>query len=169
LVWLGSGDRGPSVWRRSPRAPPLAIAEGARTLKADGMAPSKGGRIMTGTQKPEKPQPGTPQSGKRDKALLNAWWALAFVPVGFFAAFAVGEGLMSAMGYEPGVDEPPGLQTLIISVAALIPYLVAPLLSLRWALIAHRQGYRAGTVTAAIAGALAVAFPLQMLIAAFVG
>lgn len=82
----------------------------------------------------------------------SAWLALLCTPVGFITAMLVGEGMMSALGYEPGIDTPPPLQELLITVVTLPILLVAPLLAIRWGLAGRRNGESGAIFPVAIGG-----------------
>ena len=84
--------------------------------------------------------------------------ALLCTPIGFIVALGVGEGIMSALGYEPGTDDPPLLQDLLISVAAFIPFAVAPGLSLYWGLRALRGRARGALLAVVVSTLLLVGF-----------
>ncbi len=111
---------------------------------------------------------------KRERALLTpaallrrAWWALAAIPLGFLAAMAVGEGVMSAMGYRPGFDNPPLVQDLTIALVALVVFLVAPVLALWWGIRAYRRGRRIAVVPVGVAAVVGLAMTVLSLVTAF--
>jgi hypothetical protein len=71
----------------------------------------------------------------------RAWWVLLLYPVSFVAAFLVGEGLASALGYEGGTSAtPPWYVPLVAGVPALALF-AAPGVA---AVLYGRRAYRAG-------------------------
>lgn len=83
----------------------------------------------------QQEQPVAP-TGQHSPWLTRAWIAVGLVPVFFFIAFAVGEGLYSMLGYESGTgDAPTG--TIVLVSAIVLAVVVAP------CVMAIRYGRRA--------------------------
>jgi hypothetical protein len=97
-----------------------------------------------------------PAPAERERRL--AWTALATIPVFFVLAFAVGEGLYAALGYDPGTGgEPLWVELLVAAVALpvfLAPCVAAVVLGRR----ARRGGDRGGLVPALIGGLVGAGF-----------
>lgn len=70
----------------------------------------------------KRPPTRTPRDS--DPWLGRAWSGVALVPVFFFIAFAVGEGLYALMGYKPENADAP----VWVHVVALIPVVVVVLI-----------------------------------------
>lgn len=88
----------------------------------------------------------------------SAWLSLLLVPIAFLGAFAVGEGLMSAMGYRVGFDTPPYWAGLLATTPALLVFAVPAVVGTHFARRAGRGGHRAGWIPAGIMIALTVFF-----------
>jgi hypothetical protein len=98
---------------------------------------------------PSRKQP-APDSGS---ALTWAWVAVALIPVFFFVAFAVGEGLTSLLGYPVGGDSPLWV-TLLSDLAATIAILLPCVAAVCYANRARKSGERRALIPLVI-GALA--------------
>jgi hypothetical protein len=91
----------------------------------------------------------------------KAWLTLLLgIPVAFFLAFGVGEGLLSALGYDPAdpLNRPPFWAGAISTIPALLVFAAPAFLATRFARRAAGAGDRRGWLPAGIAIALAVAF-----------
>jgi hypothetical protein len=91
---------------------------------------------MKTMQQSQRPAPGPAEASLW---LGRAWGAIALVPVFFLIAFAVGEGLYSAFGYDSGGSAPVWVE-LIVLVAVVAVCLV----SCAAAVYAGRRAIRAG-------------------------
>lgn len=56
------------------------------------------------------------------RAYRRAWWAVVAVPVALFAAFGIGEGLLSAVAGDS--DEPAAWQVAVAAIPALLVVLI---------------------------------------------
>ena len=99
-----------------------------------------------------------PEPAVRDSSpwLLRAWVSVALVPLFFFIAFAVGEGIYALMGYKPENADAPvwavvGASALVILVV-LIPCVAAVYFGRR----AIKGGDRRGVFPAVIGAVAAV-------------
>lgn len=83
-----------------------------------------------------------PAQAPRDSGpwIGRAWTAVALVPVFFFLAFAVGEGMYALMGYKPENADAP----VWVDVVALIPVLVVVLIPCAAAVLFGRRASRGG-------------------------
>jgi hypothetical protein len=89
---------------------------------------------------------GPSKSAEHD--LRKAWIAVALLPVAFVVAMFVGEGLISALGYESSEAVPVG-PALLASIPALL-VLIAPGIA---AVFYGSRAYRAAGRTAAVVAA----------------
>src|SRR5680860_1667795 len=84
----------------------------------------KGCVNMGATVKPSEP-------GRSDsRETRRAWWSLILMPVGFVAAFVVGEGIPAWMGYDSAITSPPWWVIALAFIAALVVF-ASPLLVTR--------------------------------------
>jgi hypothetical protein len=98
---------------------------------------------------PTDAPPRAPRSqGVGTAALARAWISIALVPVFFFLAFAVGEGLIAALGYPDG--DGPIWTTLVSAIAATVVVLLPCLAAAWFGTRAHRARDRRGLVPAAL-------------------
>ena len=106
--------------------------------------------------------PGVPPGGPAthrdaaDTAYRRAWWSLALYPVSFVAAFAVGEGILSALTED--TSEPALWQVLLAATPALVVFALPGVLSVSQGRRAMKLGRRDGQVPAMVGAAIAVAF-----------
>lgn len=105
-----------------------------------------------------------------DRDLRRAWVAVGLLPVGFVLAMVVGEGLISAMGYQSGGEEPiPVGPTLVAGVPALLILVVPGMAAVYFGRRAAHGGRAAAMVPAWIGGVAAVAVVTQNLLALLLG
>jgi uncharacterized membrane protein YhaH (DUF805 family) len=94
------------------------------------------------------------------REVRRAWWSLILLPVGFVAAFVVGEGIPAWMGHDSAVTTPPWWVMALALVAALVvfalPLLVTALFSRRAATANEPGAWTPLIVSASIVGAFAV-------------
>lgn len=96
----------------------------------------------------------------------RAWWSLALFPVAFVAAFVVGEGLATLLGYESGSSETPAWYVpAVVAPVALLVFASPALLSSWFALRAHRAGHPGALVPVIVAWGLAGGFALVNVLA----
>ncbi|MDT0183545.1 hypothetical protein Q9S36_25480 [Microbacterium sp. ARD31] len=97
----------------------------------------------------------------------RAWWSLlGFVPT-FGLAFAVGEGLATALGHPPGGDEAASWWVMVVAgVPALLVFVLPAVVAVHFARRADRAGDRRGRLPATIAVAVAAGFVLLNLASA---
>jgi hypothetical protein len=108
-----------------------------------------------------------PPAGPADRDLRRSWTGVALVPVAFVLAVLVGEGLLSALEYDPGTRVVPVGAVLLAGVPAVL-ILVAPGLA---AAFYGRRAYRAGCVRGAVPawiGATTVVLALAVNVAALI-
>ena len=109
---------------------------------------------MRTTERPaEHPAATSPDQPRSARAVTRAWTAVALIPVFFFVAMAVGEGLTSLLGYPVGGDAPAwvgAVTALAATVTILLPCLAAVFFGRR----ASKGGDRRG-VLPAVLGAVA--------------
>lgn len=90
----------------------------------------------------------------------RAWWSLVLVPVGFVAAFVVGEGIPAWMGHDSAITTPPWWVMALAFVAALVvfalPLLVTRMFSRRAATANEPGAWTPLIVSASIVGGFAV-------------
>ena len=97
----------------------------------------------------------------------RAWWSLlGFVP-SFGLAFAVGEGLATALGHPPGGDEAASWWVMLVAgVPALLVFVLPAVVAVHFARRADRAGDRRGRLPATIAVVVAAGFVLLNLASA---
>jgi hypothetical protein len=99
----------------------------------------------------------------------RAWLSLlGFVP-SFGLAFLVGEGLVAAMGYEVGGDQPPWPVAIAAAVPALVVFVLPAVAAVHFGRQALRLGDRRARVPMAVAIAVATAFVLLNALAPLLG
>ena len=96
-----------------------------------------------------------PPPGAARTAYRRAWWSLAFFPVSFALAFAVGEGLLALLG-DP--DDPPVWTVLIAGGAGMLVFALPGVAAAFEGRRAMRLGEPRGIRPALIGAALAVGF-----------
>jgi uncharacterized membrane protein len=105
-----------------------------------------------------------------DRDLRRAWVAVALLPVALVLAMVVGEGLISALGYESGGEQPvPVGPALLAGVPALLILTAPGVAAVHYGHRAHRAGRKDATVPAWIGGVVAVVAVAQNLLAFLVG
>ncbi|PKQ14723.1 MAG: hypothetical protein CVT68_10385 [Actinobacteria bacterium HGW-Actinobacteria-8] len=94
------------------------------------------------------------------REVRRAWWSLILVPVGFVAAFVVGEGIPAWMGHDSAIATPPLWVMALAFVAALVvfalPLLVTLVLSRRAATANEPGAWTPLIVSASIVGSFVV-------------
>ncbi len=96
---------------------------------------------MRVTESPTEHSASTPPERPRAPGALGwAWAAVVLIPVFFFIAIGVGEGVISLLGYTAGEVNNPIWATLVTDLAALAVVLL-PCLA---AVILGRRAYKAG-------------------------
>ena len=88
----------------------------------------------------EHPAATPPERSRAPGALARAWVAIVLIPVFFFIAIGVGEGVISLLGYTAGAGNNPIWVTLVSDLAAIAVVLL-PCLA---AVIFGRRAYKAG-------------------------
>ena len=98
-----------------------------------------------------------PVAGQSD--VRRAWASLLLFPIVFLAAFAIGEGLASALGYPAGGDEDAPLWVMLTaSVPALAVFAAPAVLATVFARRAERAGNPQGRTPMVIALVVAGGF-----------
>jgi hypothetical protein len=105
-----------------------------------------------------------------DRDLRRAWVAVALLPVALVLAMVVGEGLISALGYQSGSQEPVPVGPVLLAGVPALLILVAPgVAAVHYGRRAHRAGRREAIVPAWIGGVAAVVVVAQNVLAFLVG
>lgn len=91
-----------------------------------------------------------------DGAYRRAWWSLALYPVSFAAAFAVGEGILSAVTED--TDAPAFWHVLAAATPAMIVFVVPGILAVSQGRKAVRLGRKDGKVPVIVGAAIAIGF-----------
>ena len=100
-------------------------------------------------------RPPVPPEAARDRR--RAWMSLLLYPVGFVLAFAVGEGLATMLGYEPG-EEVAWYVPVLAGVPAVLLFVVPGLLALRYGRRALRGGDPGGLAPVVVGAVVALSF-----------
>ncbi|HEX4977942.1 MAG TPA: hypothetical protein VFV40_08760 [Nocardioides sp.] len=100
-------------------------------------------------------RPPVPPEAARDRR--RAWKSLLLYPVGFVLAFVVGEGLATALGYEPG-EAVSWYVPVLAGIPAVLLFVVPGLLALRYGRRAMRGGDPGGLAPVVVGATVAVAF-----------
>ena len=94
------------------------------------------------------------------REVRRAWWSLILLPVGFVAAFVVGEGIPAWMGHDSAIARPPLWVMALAFIAALIvialPLLVTRVFSRRAAAANEPGAWLPLMVSGSIVGAFAL-------------
>lgn len=109
---------------------------------------------------PRVPDLGVPGASRHrtpaDVAYRRAWWSLALFPVAFVAAFALGEGLISALAGDAGSAAV--WQVLVAAVPALLVFVVPGILAVTLGRRAVRVGRSDGKVPAMVGASIGIGF-----------
>lgn len=98
-------------------------------------------------------------------SLHRAWWSLLGFVVSFPLAFAVGEGLASALGHPPGGDQPAELWVMVAAgVPALVVFALPAVATVLYGRRALRLGEPRGRYPAVLAIVVASGFVLLNLV-----
>jgi Ni/Fe-hydrogenase subunit HybB-like protein len=98
----------------------------------------------------------------------RAWICVALIPVAFIVAMVVGEGLITALGYESGAEQPvPFLVALLVGVPVTLGAMAPAALAVLFGRRARREGHGLAVVAVAI-GAATLAFWIVTTLAAVV-
>lgn len=98
----------------------------------------------------------TVDSDAANGAYRRAWWALALYPLSFVAAFAIGEGILSALTED--TDDPVFWQVLLAGAPALAVLVVPGIVSVSQGRKAMRLGRQDGRVPALVGAVIAFGF-----------
>jgi uncharacterized membrane protein len=105
-----------------------------------------------------------------DRDLRRAWVAVALLPVALVLAMVVGEGFISALGYQSGGQEPvPVRPALLAGVPALLILIAPGVAAVHYGRRAYRAGRREAAAPAWIGGVTAVVVVAQNFLAFLVG
>lgn len=99
-----------------------------------------------------------PEPAARDSSpwLLRAWVGVALVPLFFFIAFAVGEGIYALMGYQPENADAPVWAVVGASAPAILLVLIPCVAAVYSGRRAIKSGDRRGVFPAVIGAVAAV-------------
>lgn len=117
------------------------------------------GSIPEGEGSPAPPPtpPATPAPSPAPTPLARAWISVAVIPVFFFAAFAVAQGIYALTGHDPSTGATPPLWAdLAAGIPALAVVLIPCVAAVVYGLRAARAHVRAGLVPAVVAALAAV-------------
>jgi hypothetical protein len=101
-----------------------------------------------------------------ERDLRKAWWAVALLPVAFVVAMFVGEGLISALGYESGESVPLG-PALLAGIPALVVLIAPGVAAVFYGGRAYRTAGRTAAIVAAWVGGAAAALGVAVNVLAF--
>jgi hypothetical protein len=111
---------------------------------------------------------GSSKHANRD--LHKAWIAVGLLPVAFVLAMVVGEGLISALGYQSGSQQPvPAGPALLASVPALLILIAPGLAAVHYGRRAYRAGRPDANLPAWIGGVATVVVVTQNFLAFLLG
>jgi hypothetical protein len=99
--------------------------------------------MKTTESPPEHPAATPPDRPPAPSMVVRAWVAIVLIPVFFFIALGVGEGLISLLGYPVGGTNPAWV-TLISDLAATIVVLLPCLAAVFFGRRAYQAGDRRG-------------------------
>ncbi len=106
---------------------------------------------MKVTESPTEPPATTPPDQSRAPGALGwAWAAVALIPVFFFIAIGVGEGVISLLGYTAGEVNNPIWATLVSDLAAIAVVLLPCLAAVIFGRRAYKAGNRRGLLPAVL-------------------
>jgi fatty acid desaturase len=105
--------------------------------------------MRTTESPPEHPAATPPGRPRAPKAVARAWVAIALIPVFFFIAMGVGEGLASLLGY-PADGAAPVWVTVATDLAATVTVLVPCLAAVFFGHRAITAGDRRGLLPAVL-------------------
>ncbi len=115
------------------------------------------------------PPVGAPTSHDQGANLRRAWVAVALIPVAFFLAFAVGEGLYALLGYKPEDATEPLWVALVAGVPAIVLFLVPCAAAVRYGNRARLEGHRGALAPLAIGAALGLWMLVTNIVSLFAG
>lgn len=110
---------------------------------------------------------GAPLGGRADVAYRRAWWSLALYPVGFVAAFVIGEGLITLLTDDVG--DPTFWQVLVAGVPALVVFTIPGILAVIEGRKAMRLGRAEGKAPALVGAVIAIGFVGQNVLSYVIG
>jgi hypothetical protein len=108
---------------------------------------------MSNRQLDPAPEPTAPDS---NPWLRRAWVGVALVPLFFFIAFAVGEGIYALMGYKPENADAPVWAVIVASALVLLVVLIPCVAAVYSGRRAIKSGDRRGMYPAVIGAVAAV-------------
>ncbi|OLP48805.1 hypothetical protein BJM39_31385 [Salmonella enterica subsp. enterica serovar Javiana] len=100
------------------------------------------------------PPTGTQRSPRGSTDLSRAWLAVASIPIVFFLAFALGEGLYALLGYQPEDATEPWWVALAAGVPAIALFLVPCVAAVWFGNRARTQGRRVAVLPMAVGAVL---------------
>ena len=105
---------------------------------------------MRTTERPaEHPAAAPPDQPRAPGTVAGAWIAIGLIPVFFFIAMGVGEGLMSLLGYPAG-GAAPAWVTVVTDLAATVTVLLPCLAAVFFGRRASKAGDRWGLLPAVL-------------------
>jgi hypothetical protein len=106
---------------------------------------------MRATESPTERPPATPPERSHGPGPLElAWVAVALIPVFFFIAIGVGEGVISLLGYTAGSGDNPIWVSLVSDLAAIAVVLLPCLAAVIFGRRVYKAGDRRGLFPAAL-------------------
>ena len=105
---------------------------------------------------PQGSQGASKRAASADRAYRRAWWSLVLYPVSFAAAFAIGEGLYSALTNDQG--DAAVWQVLVAGTPALLVLVIPGVLAAIQGRRAMELGRSDGKLPALIGAVIAILF-----------
>jgi len=115
------------------------------------------------------PPVGAPSGHDGGTDLRRAWIAVALIPVAFFLAFAVGEGLYALLGYQPEDATEPLWVALVAGVPAIVLFLVPCVATVRYGNRARLEDHRGGLAPLVIGAVLGLWMLVMNTVSLFAG
>lgn len=106
---------------------------------------------------------------RSDTDVRRAWLACLLLPLAFAAAFGIGEGLATLLGYPTGAGTPPPTTLLFATAPALLVFCIPAGVSAYFARRAAAHGDRRGWLPAGLLIAISVLFIALNAVSAMVG
>ena len=115
------------------------------------------------------PPAGAPTGHDQGTNLRRAWVAVALIPVAFFLAFAVGEGLYALLGYKPEDATEPLWVALVAGVPAVALFLAPCVAAVRYGNRARSEGNRGAFMPVVIGAGLGLWMLVTNIVSLFAG
>lgn len=116
-----------------------------------------------------RPTAGAPDRGGQSTNLKRSWTSVALIPVGFFLAFAVGEGLYALLGYQPEDATEPLWVALVAGVPAITLFLIPCAAAVWYGNRARAEGHRAALLPVGVGAVLGLWMLVMNTVSLFAG